>query len=222
MEWYPGEKSEFHVEDWEFMEMAGWASSGGATFQDFNDRLHGKKLPARQRHQGDQWSNVIVRHPYPFGVVLSMGSNDVGNMYRALMKMRLDDKKRGVTGTETRWFRWAFKTLTKNAKENVVYMKKAYPKAKFFFVSIINRPGWPKVVCRLAKWIGDYMRNELGFVLIDVSNHIKRYHILERDLVHLNRIGYHRFYTAVARPISTVYMQWKTAQMKQLKGKMSK
>ena len=34
--------------------------------------------------------------------------------------------------------------------------------------------------------------------------------------MHLNRIGYHRFYAGVTRPISTVYMQWKTAQMKKI------
>ena len=146
-----------------------------------------------------------------------MGSNDVGDCYRILMRRRLQDKKAGRSGTETRWFRWAFRRLTKNAKENVKFMRQAYPNAKFFFVSIINRPGWPKVVCRLAKWMGDYMRMELGFTLINVTEHIKRYHILERDLVHLNRIGYHRFYAAVARPISTVYMQWKTAQMEKAK-----
>ena len=148
-----------------------------------------------------------------------MGSNNVGDMYRVLMRRRLEDQKSGRSGTETRWFRWAFKLLTKNAKENVVFMRKAYPKAKFFFISIINRPGWPEIVCRLAKWVGDYMRCELGFTLIDVSNHIKRYHILERDLVHLNRIGYHRFYAAVTRPISTAYMQWKTIQLEKLKQK---
>ena len=167
--------------------------------------------------QGDQWSDVIVKHPFPFGVVLSMGSNDVGDMYRVLKRRRLEDKKSGRSGTETRWFRWAFRLLTKHAKENTVFMKKAYPKAKYFFISIINRPDWPPIVCRLAKWVGDYMRSELGFTLINATKHIKRYHILERDLVHLNRIGYRRFYDAVTRPISTVYMQWKTEQIRKLK-----
>ena len=175
--------------------MAGWASSDGAKFHTYNDRLHGIKLPYRQRHLGDQWSDVIVRHPYPFAMVLSMGSNDIPDMYRILMHRRLQDKKTGNTGTETRWFHWAFKLAH-------------YPRTKYFFINIIDRPGWPPVECCLAKWVGDYMKCELGFSVIDANSKIHRGHILERDLVHLNRIGCHRFYETVTRPISTSYMQW--------------
>ena len=137
-EWYVADKQEFHAEDWRFLEMSGWAASGGAKFNTFNERLHGEKLPKKQRHLGDQWSEVLVKHPYPFGVVLSMGSNDVGDMYRVLMRRHMEDKKSGKQNTETRWFKWAFRLLTKHAKENTVFMKKAYPKAKLFFMSIIN------------------------------------------------------------------------------------
>ena len=216
-EWFESEDHGIKKQDRDFLEMAGWAASGGAKLHTFNDRLSGEKLPFRQRHLGDQWLDVIVRHPYPFGVALSMGTNDVSDMYRILMCQRLNDKKSGKTGTETRWFCWAFKKMTRNAKLNVKFLKMAYPKAKYFYINIIDRPGWPQIVCRLAKWLGDYMRNELGFVLIDVNKHIHRGHILERDLVHLNRIGYHRFYDAVTQPIATVYMQWKIAQLEKEK-----
>ena len=217
-EWSENEDIGIKAFDRDFLEMAGWAASGGAKFSTFIERLNGTKLPYRQRHQGDQWSNVIVRHPFPYGVALSMGSNDVADAYRVLMRMRLNDKKAGRTGTESRWFKWAFKQITKHAKENVKYLKLAYPNARFFFINILDRPDWPPVVCRLAKWIGDYMRSELGYTLIDANCKIHRGHILERDLVHLNRIGYHRFYAALARPISTAYMQDITAYRRAIKA----
>ena len=140
-DWYLNENQGIKKEDRDFLEMAGWAASGGAKLHTFNERLSGEKLPIRQRHLGDQWSDVIVWHPYPFAVVLSMGSNDVSDMYQILMRQCLEDKKSIKTGTETRWFRWAFRRLTRNAKLNVQFMKMAYPKAQYFYINVIDRPG---------------------------------------------------------------------------------
>ena len=81
------------------------------------------------------------------------------------------------------------------------------------YINVIDRPGWRDVVCRLVRWLADYMCNELNFQILNVNEHIHRYHILEKDLVHINQIGYHRYYDAVMRPITTTYMQWMTTQM---------
>ena len=75
------------------------------------------------------------------------------------------------------------------------------------YINVIYRPGWPDIVCRLARWLADYMYNELNFQVLNVNKHIHRYHILEKDLVHINRIGYVRYYDALMRPITTTYMQ---------------
>ena len=104
-EWFGWEDQGIKAFNRDFLEMAGWAASGGAMFHTFNERLSGTNLPFCQRHQGDQWSDVIMRHPFPFAVALSMGSNDVADAYRVLIRMRMNDKKAGITGTETRWFR---------------------------------------------------------------------------------------------------------------------
>ena len=112
-EWFINEYPDTFVEDQAFYDLSGWAASGGAKFHTFNQRLSGKKLPYRQCHLGDQWSELIVRHPFPFAVVLSMRSNDISDSYRRLKRWRLDDKKAGTNGTETRWFRHKFKLLSK-------------------------------------------------------------------------------------------------------------
>ena len=92
-EWFQAEGNHIPAEDRMFLKKSGWASSGGSKFDTFVDRIGGFKLPRRQRHQGDQWTEVIVKHPYPYAVILSMGSNDVSDMYRVLKKWRLQDKK---------------------------------------------------------------------------------------------------------------------------------
>ena len=209
-EWYQNDAKHLPIEDRRFLRQSGWACSGGAKFDTYVDRIGGFKLPRRQRHQGDQWTDLIVKHPFPYAYILSMGSNDVSDMYRLLQKWRLQDKKANRKGTDHRWFRFAFRTLTKRAKTHVKFIKLAFPKARPCYIGIIRRPTWPPIVCRLAKWMGDYLQYELGFSIIKVDKRIKRYHFLERDLVHINRMGYYHFYDAVSQATATPYMQSKT------------
>ncbi len=157
-----------------FLENCGWAASGGLKYHTYVDRIGGVNLPENQANQGDQWMENIKKHPFPYTYALSMGSNEVADVYRVLMRWRLRDRKRGKTGTETKWSRWAFKKLTKNAKE------------KPWFIGIIMRPGWPPIVRRLAKWMW----------IDNVDRYIMPHHI-KRDDVHLNRLVNCHFYYAV-------------------------
>ncbi len=196
-----------------FLKKCGWASSGGSKYHTYVDRIGGKKLPARQASQGDQWTDNIIKHPFPYAFALSMGSNDVADVHRVLIKRRIRDRKKGVTDTDTKWFRWAFKKLTKNAKRSSKFLRACFPKAKPWFIGIIMRPGWPRIVRRLARWMGDYFRSELGYSLIEVDKYIKPHHI-KWDEVHLNTHGYIHYYHAVTQGIVTNYMQHMSCVMK--------
>ena len=158
-EWFYSDAKHLPIEDIRFLRQAGWASSGGSKFNTFVDRIGGFKLPRRQRHQGDQRTELIVKHPYPYA-----------------------------------------------------FIRMAYPKARVCYIGIIRCPDWPPLVCWLAKWIGDYMRSELGSHLINIDKRIKRYHFLQSDLVHINRMGYYRFYDTASQSVATLYYQWMSNQ----------
>ena len=156
-EWYEREREQLPYEDRLFLDGCGWAASGGSKLDTFVNRIGGFNLPARQRHQGDQWTELIVRHPYPYAVALSMGSNDISDLYRVLIKWRINEKRRDKSRdpkkTETRWFCFAFRRLTKNAYTHVKFLRLAYPRATFWYISVIMSPGWPPIVQRLARWM---------------------------------------------------------------------